>query len=141
MMTFRLSTGFAALGCVLLASCYAIGDKPQQKKVPKNPEQQVTQTDPQALKEQEALQQKQQEELAQNTPPENPGTVTTPGEKPKAPSETKRDYAVANKVPGKEGFVFSPYNNKVIDVRDIASGTLVTDPTYPTSEKKFFRVP
>jgi hypothetical protein len=141
MMTLRLSTGFAAIGCVLLASCYPIGDNPQQKKTPKNPEQQVTQTDPQAIKEQEALQQKQQEELAQNTPPENPGTTSTPGEKPKAPAETKRDYAVANKVPGKEGFVFSPYNNKVIDVRDIASGTLVTDPTYPTSEKKFFRVP
>ena len=53
----------------------------------------------------------------------------------------KGDYAFANPVPGKEGFVFSPYNNKLVDVRDIPSGTLVQDPTYPASEKKYFRVP
>lgn len=50
-------------------------------------------------------------------------------------------FEFARPVPGKEGFVFSPYNNKVIDVRDIPSGTLVQDPTYPASEKKYFRVP
>lgn len=48
---------------------------------------------------------------------------------------------VAIPVPGKDGFVFSPYNNKVIDVQGFASGTLVADPTYPLSERKFFRVP
>jgi hypothetical protein len=48
---------------------------------------------------------------------------------------------VAIPVPGKEGFVFSPYNNKVIDVKGFAPGTLVADPTYPMSERKFFRVP
>lgn len=50
-------------------------------------------------------------------------------------------WEFARPVPGKEGFVFSPYNNKVIDVRDIPSGTLVQDPTYAASEKKYFRVP
>jgi hypothetical protein len=35
----------------------------------------------------------------------------------------------------------SAYNNKLVDVRDIPSGTLVQDPTYPASEKKYFRVP
>jgi hypothetical protein len=50
-------------------------------------------------------------------------------------------WPFARAVPGKEGFVFSPYNNKVIDVRDIPSGTLVQDPTYAASEKKYFRVP
>jgi hypothetical protein len=44
-------------------------------------------------------------------------------------------------VPGKEGFVFSPYNNKVVDVRDIPSGTLVQDPTYTGAGKGYFRVP
>lgn len=44
-------------------------------------------------------------------------------------------------VPGKPGFVFSPYNNKVIDVQGFNSGALVADPTYPMSERKFFRVP
>jgi hypothetical protein len=44
-------------------------------------------------------------------------------------------------VPGKPGFVFSPFNNKLIDVQGIQSGRLVADPTYPASEKKYFRVP
>ena len=52
-----------------------------------------------------------------------------------------QSWEYARAVPGKEGFVFSPYNNKVIDVRDIPSGTLVQDPTYPAAEKKYFRVP
>lgn len=50
-------------------------------------------------------------------------------------------YAVAKPVPDAPGMVFSPYNGKVVDVRDIPAGTLVADPTYPPSEKKFFRVP
>lgn len=53
----------------------------------------------------------------------------------------RSDYPFATPVPGKEGLVFSPYNNKVVDVRDIPSGTLVQDPTYPPADKKFFRVP
>jgi hypothetical protein len=55
--------------------------------------------------------------------------------------QPRSDYPFANKVPNKEGFVFSPYNSRVVDVRDIPSGTLVQDPTYPASEKKYFRVP
>ena len=50
-------------------------------------------------------------------------------------------YAVAVGVPGQPGFVFSPFNNQLIDVRDLPSGTLVRDPTFPAEEKKFFRVP
>ena len=65
---------------------------------------------------------------------------TSPAEKP-ATTVKKPEYSYASKVPGKEGFVFSPYNNKVVDVRDIPSGTLVQDPTYPAAEKKYFRVP
>jgi hypothetical protein len=53
----------------------------------------------------------------------------------------KSDYPFGTPVPGKEGFVFSPYNNKLLDVRGIASGTLVQDTTYPPTEKKYFRVP
>jgi hypothetical protein len=55
--------------------------------------------------------------------------------------EHKGEYQFASPVPGKTGFVFSPYNNKVIDVRGIPSGMLVQDPHYPASEKKYFRVP
>jgi hypothetical protein len=58
--------------------------------------------------------------------PEKPTAVTIP---------------VARPIPGKEGVVFSPFNNKPIDVKGYASGTLVADPTFPLEEKKYFRVP
>lgn len=35
----------------------------------------------------------------------------------------------------------SPFNDKIIDVRDLPPGTLVADSTYPSEEKKYFRVP
>ena len=145
-MKFRIHTGFAAVLCVALASCYPYQEKPRRK--PSQTPQQLT-AEQMKLKEEEALRKKQEEELKlaqQNpdgtgqTPPETGGT--TPPNNTAPPVEPKRtDYAFANKVPGKEGFVFSPYNNKVVDVRDIPSGTLVQDPTYPASEKKYFRVP
>jgi hypothetical protein len=50
-------------------------------------------------------------------------------------------YPQAAMVPGMEGMVFSPHNNRVVDVRGIPSGTLVMDPTYPPAERRFFRVP
>ena len=50
-------------------------------------------------------------------------------------------YAVASEVPDKPGFVLSPFNNKIIDVRGLESGSLVRDPTYPAEEHKIFRVP
>lgn len=48
---------------------------------------------------------------------------------------------VAEPVPGQPGMVISPYNGKHIDVKGIAPGTLVADPTYPMEQKKYFRVP
>ena len=63
------------------------------------------------------------------------------GEAPKPPAEKKADIPVARPIPGKPGMVFSPFNNKPIDVKGIPSGRLVADPTYPASEKKHFRVP
>lgn len=145
-MKFPLSSGFAAALCVLLASCYPYQENQQQKK-PTQPTKELT-AEEAKLKEQEELKKKQEEALKQTqtnpgdanqtTPPDNSTQqpTTTPPVEPK-----RNDYAFANKVPGKEGFVFSPYNNKVVDVRDIPSGTLVQDPTYPASEKKYFRVP
>ena len=141
MMNLRLSTGIAAIGCVLLASCYPVNEHPRQQRRPKAPDQTAATQDAQKLKEQDTLKQKEQDAQAQSNLNANPGTTPPPIEKPKPPVEPKRDYAVANKVPGKDGFVFSPYNNKVVDVRDIPTGTLVQDPTYPPAEKKYFRVP
>jgi hypothetical protein len=50
-------------------------------------------------------------------------------------------HPTAVAVEGTPGFVLSPFNHKMIDVRDIPGGTLVADPTFPMSEGKFFRVP
>ena len=63
------------------------------------------------------------------------------GKKPAGEHKEHKEWPFASPVPGKTGFVFSPYNSKVIDVRDIPSGQLVQDPTYPPAEKKCFRVP
>jgi hypothetical protein len=145
-MTFRLTTGFAALGCVLLASCYPWDENPQKRRGSKPPEKTVTTAEQQKIKEQRDKM-KAQDALAKKDEvkpesPENTGGQTSQlPEQPKPSAPEKRDFAFANKVPGKEGFVFSPYNNKVVDVRDIPSGTLVQDPTYPAAEKKYFRVP
>ena len=141
MMNIRLSTGFAVIGSVLLVSCYPVNENPRQKPGAKPAEKIAAKPDPQAIKDKEALRKKEQEELAQNNPPENPNPSTQPTDRTKPSGEAKREYVYANKVPGKDGFVFSPYNNKVVDVRDIPTGTLVMDPTYPAAEKKFFRVP
>jgi hypothetical protein len=144
-MKFRIYSGFAAALCIALASCYPYQENAQQKKLTQAP-QKLT-AEQAKLKEAEDLKKKQEEELkqTQTTPgdaTQTPPDTSTQQQTTTPPVETKRvDYAFANKVPGKDGFVFSPYNNKVVDVRDIPSGTLVQDPTYPASEKKYFRVP
>lgn len=91
----------------------------------------------------EAERKKKEEELAGKTPEKpggTPGGDIQPKPEPKTP---KKEWPFANPVPGKEGFVFSPYNNKMVDVRGIPSGSLVEDPTYPPPEQKEkrFRVP
>ena len=152
-MKLRFSAAFAALGCVLIASCYPYNENQHKKQPTKPAEKTVSSADQQKIQAErdklKAEEQKKKEEAAQNTPPENPDTTTTPGgaggtttTPPTKPAEEKRtDYAFASKVPGKEGFVFSPYNNKIVDVRDIPSGTLVQDPTYTGAGKGYFRVP
>lgn len=69
----------------------------------------------------------------------NSENSTTEPEKPK-PSAPK-SYPTATAIPGKPGYVFSPYNNKTVDVQGIRSGTLVADPHYPATDGKRFRVP
>ena len=152
-MKFSHTIGFASVFCVLLASCYPVnegpGRKPQGPQAgqtpPLTPEQQKAKAAEELKKKEEA---KKLAELKKQEEPNNGGIggttgggTTDPGKTPPPPPKEKTDYQYANKVPGKEGFVFSPYNNKVIDVRDIPSGQLVQDPTYPPSEKKYFLVP
>jgi hypothetical protein len=54
---------------------------------------------------------------------------------------TPGDIPVASAIPNSPGMVFSPYNQKIIDVRDLPSRTLVKDPSFPAQDKKYFRVP
>lgn len=72
----------------------------------------------------------------ENPGPEKPPTETKPApEKPQAPTvpespATKGEIPYAKPVPGKPGFVFSPYDQYkgYIDVRGFPPGTEVKDP-------------
>ncbi len=72
-------------------------------------------------------------------PARDPDPELTPV--PTPPRQEASSVPVARKVPGRDGFVFSPYNNKMIDVKGFPKGTKVLDPHYDPSEKKYFRVP
>lgn len=69
-------------------------------------------------------------EVGGNLPVQNP---VNPGVKPPAPEK----YQYAERVPGKEGFVFNPYTLNQVDVRGIARGTLVWDPSSNDKSQKF----
>ncbi len=141
-MTFRFSTVIIALGSLTLASCYPYDENPQKpvkkpepQKTVTSAEQQKIKADRDRLKKREAAKREEIRSTAERSTPD------TTDNTPKPTVQPKREYDVANKVPGKEGFVFSPYNNKIVDVRDIPTGTLVQDPTFPAADKKYFRVP
>ena len=143
-MKFKFLFSLPLLGCLAFASCYPIPDKPKELR-PRKKDVTVASQDQQKIQEQRDLMKEneaKEKEAADIAIEGNLDTPTpTPPSPPKKTVEERVDYAFANPVPGKEGFVFSPYNNKEVDVRDIPSGTLVADPTYPATEKKYFRVP
>lgn len=150
-MNRHLSTCVAAIACLLLASCYPVNENPEQKPAAKQPEKTAAAADAEKLKEQEAARKKdkEKEDLAQEKTPEKTDSSTEPttSEKPKSSTESKgKSYPVAIRAPGRENCVLSPYNNKLVSTLDdnnkpLPTGTLVQDPSYPASEKKFFRVP
>lgn len=144
-MNFRIISGFAAALCILSASCTPWPETPAQaaKKKAEQQKQTLSSQEQQKIKEQRDEMKKKAEaekKTAQSTVKEKSDPAKSESTTPKNDSQPS-SYPYANKVPGKEGFVFSPYNNKVIDVRDIPTGQLVQDPTYPAAEKKYFRVP
>lgn len=49
-------------------------------------------------------------------------------------------YPLAEAVPGKPGFVLSPYTGRAVDVTAIRSGGMAEDPSVPWA-KRYFRVP
>jgi hypothetical protein len=154
-MNFRILTGLAAIVCLSLASCYPYNEKPRNKKANKGPEKVLTPEEQQKLKDDEARKKaeeelKKKQEEAQKTNPNGglvnppPGGGDGPGITPPPPK--RNEYPVAVKVPGKNDQVISPYNSKVVLITDeqgrpYPSGTLMQDPTFPASEKKYFRVP
>jgi len=131
------------VGCLAFVSCFPI--QPDRRgardaRPDADPNASITSADQQKIDEQRELMKqraKENEELAEKEKEKEAERETPPDKPIKRPD----DFAFANPVPGKEGFVFSPFNNKLVDVRDIPSGTLVRDPTFPEAEKKFFRVP
>ncbi len=165
-MNTRIASVISVALCALLASCYPYDEGANRKKTKKSSPNATapaapTKTEAELKAEEQKLKEKQKKEAANETtsadgtgttgtdttessikPTDKPASsaTTSPADKP-ATTVKKPEYSYASKVPGKEGFVFSPYNNKVVDVRDIPSGTLVQDPTYPAAEKKYFRVP
>ena len=164
-MNTRIASVISVALCALLASCYPYDEGANRKKTKKSSPNATApaapaKTEAELKAEEQKLKENQKKQAATETtsadgtgttgtdttessikPTDKPAaSSTSPAEKP-ATSVKKPEYSYASKVPGKEGFVFSPYNNTVVDVRDIPSGTLVQDPTYPAAEKKYFRVP
>ncbi len=151
-MTSRLLTASVLLGGALFVSCVPYpepgkGD-PRNKGTDPNakvltPEELEAKKKEDLKKKEEAEKLKREKELAGDGLKNGEGTPDggSGGDTPPKTDIKKKDWPFANPVPGKEGFVFSPYNNKMVDVRDIPSGTLVQDPTYPAAEQKRFRVP
>jgi hypothetical protein len=140
----------ASAALFMAVSCTPYVEEPPQAPVDPAVNKQQTEEEKQKIAEQREKK-KAADELAnkekqtegqtpgpEGTPAGNPDPDKTP---PKKPEADKAEIRVAKPVPGKPGFVFSPFNNKIIDVKGIPSGRLVADPTYPASEKKHFRVP
>jgi len=130
----KFSIGLAVLSAFALASCET--DEPPPKKRPPShyPPPQASQYPPQP-------QPFPQEGAPPSVPPPTETTQeTSPATAPpSAPTTTaKGDYPYGVPVPGKPGFVRSPYSpDKMTDVRGYAPGTEVKDPY----TQKIFLVP
>jgi hypothetical protein len=44
-------------------------------------------------------------------------------------------------VPGKPGFIFSPYDNKIIDATGLPPGQVIVDPSAPPDQARYIKVP
>lgn len=146
MILRNLSPLFALLTGLLIVSCTPYPEEQPQPQPPADPATNKTVTSEEQQKLAEARKQaaaEAEKRMAEEEKRAAESGTGTPGgtEGGTKPAGERKDWPFASPVPGKTGFVFSPYNNKVIDVRDIPSGMLVQDPTYPASEKKYFRVP
>lgn len=113
----------ATVACLVTTSCFYVYQPPA------GPRPQTEPPPPEKLSDMKP-------EL-QETPVPEPEAPLPP--RPKPP--VAQNLPVARKVPGRDGFVFSPFNNKMLDVKGVPSGTKVRDPNFPESERKYFLVP
>jgi hypothetical protein len=134
-MKFSLSIGL--LGIFALSACEVDEPPPRRKPAAKYPQQQQSQYPAQPQPFQDGT---------QPTTPTNPTPApenaaeenNAPAPVPNAPVKAKGDYPYGVPVPGKPGFVRSPYSpDKMTDVRGYAPGTEVKDPY----TQKIFLVP
>jgi len=150
-MTLRPLPSLVALASLLLFACVPYQERKKQESKPvqksdSQAEQAKTKEQNEKLKNTEEENRRQAEARQQDTDQATENSPRSP-DTGRPPEPAKRmDYPTAKKVPGREGVVLSPYNNKVVSIRDddgnlIPSGKLVNDPTYLESEKKYFRVP
>ncbi|KAB2641142.1 MAG: hypothetical protein DVB25_02705 [Verrucomicrobia bacterium] len=157
-MISSLLLGLVAVASVLLVSCSPYPEHANQgrrsgTKPAKPSAAQVEQAKLQAQQEEERRAEEEKQLQAQTQAQAEPTAPELPKEHAVSPSTSRKlpepkrfDYPTAKKVPGKEGVVLSPYNNMQVSIRNedgslIPSHTLVSDPTYPASEKKRFFVP
>lgn len=68
-------------------------------------------------------------------------TQTNANDTPLAAHEYVDGYPLANRVPGRRGYVFNPYTQNMVDVEGIPQLTKVMDPDDPEREKHVFRIP
>jgi|GEM_PF-639852 len=157
-MISRVFPCLAALGCVLLVSCSPYPEnsphRPTHRPIRK-PAQVPQVTPPAVPTTQPAAPDKSPDPVgarprppvasqAATLPPTRPAPPPTkekPPTKENLPAAASSEWPVAHPAPGKAGYVLSPYNQKLILVRGIPSGTQVRDPASPDSNKKYFRVP
>lgn len=142
-MKSRLLLSLPLIGCITFVSCFPVPREGPNKKTEQTASNTITSEEQQKI---EAQREKMRlDALAKETELTNQQTLpsnVTENTIVEAPAiKATSDYPFGTPVPGKDGYVFSPYNNKLLDVRGIPSGTLVQDTTYPPTEKKYFRVP
>ncbi len=133
---------FAAMSCTpYVEPAPDAPDDPAQRTVSAEEQQKIKERREKLKEEQAAADRDRAGDQTADKLKERPdGTTAGGGDTPK-PKEQPVSIPVAHPIPGKPGMVFSPFNNKPVDVKGIPSGKLVYDPHYPQSENKKFRVP
>ena len=126
----KLWLSLALFMAFLISACTEDQPPPRERRAARYPAPETTAENPPT-----------QQPFNPNAPPENADTsaqapATTP---PPATKATKGDYPYGTPVPGKPGFVKSPYaaDQGLVDVRGFPPGTEVKDPF----TNKIFLVP